>query len=52
LLQFIRGESRVMHGLTVMKTRASAHDPHIREFEITSEGFVVGDQFSSEVDLT
>jgi hypothetical protein len=35
-----------------MKTRASAHDPQIREFEITSDGFVVGDQFSPELDLT
>jgi circadian clock protein KaiC len=51
LLQFIRGDSRVKRGLTVMKTRASAHDPQIREFEITSDGFVVGDQFSPEVDL-
>ena len=52
LLQFIRGDSRVKRGLTVMKTRASAHDPQIREFEITSDGFVVGDQFSPDLDLT
>jgi circadian clock protein KaiC len=52
LLQFIRGDSRVRRGLTVMKTRASAHDPQIREFDITSKGFVVGDQFSPELDLT
>ena len=52
LLQFIRGESRVRRGVAVMKTRASAHDPQIREFEITSDGFVVGDQFSPELDLT
>ena len=52
LLQFIRGESSVKRGVTVMKTRASAHDPQIREFEITSEGFVVGDQFSPETDLS
>jgi circadian clock protein KaiC len=52
LLQFLRGSSRVRRGLTVMKTRASAHDPHIREYEINSNGFVVGDQFSPEQDLT
>jgi circadian clock protein KaiC len=51
LLQFLRGESRVRRGVTVMKTRASAHDPQIREFEITSNGFVVGDHFSAEQDL-
>lgn len=52
LLQFLRGESRVRRGVTVMKTRASAHDPQIREFEITTDGFVVGDHFSAEQDLT
>lgn len=51
LLQFIRGDSRVRRGVTVMKTRASAHDQNVLEFEITSDGFVVGDQFSAEVDL-
>jgi circadian clock protein KaiC len=51
LLQFLRGESRVKRGMTVMKTRASAHDSQIREFEITSEGFVVGEQFSVDQDL-
>ena len=52
LLQFIRGDSRVRRGVTVMKTRASAHDNEVREFEITSDGFVVGDEFSAETSLT
>jgi circadian clock protein KaiC len=52
LLQFLRGHSRVKRGVTVMKTRASAHEPEIREFEITSDGFIVGEQFSSDQDLT
>lgn len=52
LLQFLRGDSRVKRGVSVMKTRASAHDPQIREFEITSNGFVVGDHFAAEQDLT
>ena len=34
-----------------MKTRASAHDPQIREFEITADGFVVGDHFDAAQDL-
>jgi circadian clock protein KaiC len=51
LLQFLRGESRVKRGVTVMKTRASAHDPQIREFEITANGFVVGNHFPAEQDL-
>ncbi|HKX33986.1 MAG TPA: ATPase domain-containing protein, partial [Actinomycetota bacterium] len=38
LLQFLRGESQIKRALTVLKTRASAHDPHILQFEITSNG--------------
>ena len=34
-----------------MKTRASAHDAQIREFEITADGFVVGDHFAADQDL-
>ena len=52
LLQFLRGESRVKRGVTVMKTRASAHDPQIREFEITADGFVVGNHFPADQDLS
>ncbi|HEX6580831.1 MAG TPA: ATPase domain-containing protein [Actinomycetota bacterium] len=51
LLQFLRGESRVKRGITVMKTRASAHDAQIREFEISADGFVVGDHFAADQDL-
>jgi circadian clock protein KaiC len=46
LLQFLRGESQVKRAVTVMKTRGSAHDPTIRQFEITGEGFVLGEVFS------
>jgi circadian clock protein KaiC len=52
LLQFLRGESRVKRGVSVMKTRATAHDPQIREFDITSDGFVVGRHFAADQDLT
>ena len=51
LLQFLRGDSRIKRGITVMKTRASAHDPQIREFDITGDGFVVGDHFAVGQDL-
>jgi hypothetical protein len=27
----------------VLKSRASAHDPEVRTFEITSDGFALGD---------
>ena len=45
LLQFLRSQSRVKRALTVLKTRASLHEPEIREYLITSDGIVVGDTF-------
>jgi circadian clock protein KaiC len=48
LLQFLRGESRIKRALTVMKTRASAHDPRIQEFEITSKGIELGGGFADD----
>jgi circadian clock protein KaiC len=47
-LQFVRGESRIKRALTVMKTRASAHDPRILEFEITSRGLELGGEFADD----
>jgi circadian clock protein KaiC len=43
LLQYLRSESRLLRTVTVLKSRASAHDPEIREFDITSDGIVLGD---------
>lgn len=43
LLQYLRAESRLLRTVTVLKSRASAHDPEIREFDITSDGIVLGD---------
>jgi circadian clock protein KaiC len=45
LLQFLRDESRVKRALTILKTRASLHEPEIREYLITSAGIVLGDRF-------
>ena len=45
LLQYIRDESTVLRALTVLKTRASRHEPAIREFRITPDGIVLGDPF-------
>jgi circadian clock protein KaiC len=44
LLQFNRRRSRVKRELTVLKTRASLHEPEIREYMITSNGIEVGDR--------
>jgi circadian clock protein KaiC len=43
LLQYIREEAAVRRALTVLKTRASRHEPQIREFMITPEGIVLDD---------
>ena len=36
-------ETRLRRAVTVLKSRASAHDPAVREFDITSDGIVLGD---------
>ena len=50
LLQFLRSQSRVKRALTVLKSRASLHEPEIREYKITSDGIVVGDPFQDGVE--
>jgi circadian clock protein KaiC len=51
LLQYLRGDSEVKRAITVLKTRGSAHDPRIRQFEITRAGLSLGDQFLPEQSL-
>jgi circadian clock protein KaiC len=48
LLQYLRSESDVKRALLVLKTRASGHRPEIREFEIRTEGIVLGDTFEPD----
>jgi circadian clock protein KaiC len=43
LLQFVPHDAQLRRVLTVLKTRASRHDPDVREFQITPEGIVLGD---------
>lgn len=47
MLQYLRIESQVKRALLVLKTRASAHHPEIREFHIRPEGIVLGDKFDA-----
>jgi circadian clock protein KaiC len=42
LLQYIREQSSVRRALTVLKTRASRHEPAIHEYTIGREGIVLG----------
>jgi circadian clock protein KaiC len=48
LLQYLRAESRLLRTVTILKSRASAHDPEIREFEITAGGIVLGDPIAGD----
>jgi circadian clock protein KaiC len=48
LLQYLRAESRHLRTVPILKSRASAHDPEIREFEITPDGIVLGDPLAGE----
>jgi len=48
LLQYLRADSRLRRTMAILKSRASAHDPEIREFEIASGGIVLGDPIVGE----
>lgn len=37
-------KAHISRTLTVLKTRASTHDPHVREFEITPKGILLNDR--------
>ncbi len=52
LLQYVAGQSRLTRAASILKTRASEHDPHIREYDITKDGFAVGKPFSNSRDLS
>jgi circadian clock protein KaiC len=48
LLQHVLDGSEIRRGLAVLKTRASAHDPGIREFRITESGIVLGERLTQQ----
>ncbi|MDP8937960.1 MAG: AAA family ATPase [Actinomycetota bacterium] len=50
-LQFVRDESQVKRALTVLKTRASLHEPEIRQYLITGKGILLGAAFGADVDV-
>jgi circadian clock protein KaiC len=50
VLQYLRQQSRVKRTLTVLKTRASLHEPQIREFTITPEGITLGGEITGQPD--
>jgi circadian clock protein KaiC len=48
LLQFVRRDAELRRAVTVLKTRASRHEPDVREFKITSEGIILGEPLMYE----
>jgi circadian clock protein KaiC len=44
LLQYLRERDGLRRALTVLKTRASRHDPTVRQFEITPAGITLGER--------
>jgi circadian clock protein KaiC len=45
---YLRAESRLLRTVTILESRASAHDPEVREFDITADGIVLGDPVTGE----
>jgi circadian clock protein KaiC len=43
LLQYVRDASALRRSVTVLKTRASAHDHHSREYTVTAKGIAIGE---------
>jgi circadian clock protein KaiC len=51
LLQYVWAGSQVRRALTVLKARASALEPTVREFKILPEGIVLGDELEYGRDI-
>jgi circadian clock protein KaiC len=48
LLQYLRQPDVLRRTLTVIKTRASLHQPHVREFTITPDGITLEDEILAD----
>jgi circadian clock protein KaiC len=51
LLQFLRGESELKRAITVLKTRGSAHEQHLQQFQISPHGISLSGQFEADQSL-
>jgi circadian clock protein KaiC len=47
LLQFVPRDAQLKRTVMVLKTRASRHEPDIREFTITPEGIMLDEPLST-----
>lgn len=43
LLQYVHSGTAIKRALTVVKSRGTRHDPQVHEFDITTDGIVLGD---------
>ena len=46
LLQYVQEGAELVRAITILKTRAMRHQPTVHRYEITNEGFVLGDLIS------
>jgi circadian clock protein KaiC len=46
LLSYVREKTEIKRSIAVVKTRASGHDPVMREFTITGDGITIGEPFT------
>jgi circadian clock protein KaiC len=46
LLQYVQEGPELVRALTILKTRAMRHQPTVHRYEITNDGFVLGDVIS------
>ena len=51
LLQYLRGDSQIKKAITILKARASRHDPSVRQYTIGDTGVTIGDAFAATQDL-
>jgi circadian clock protein KaiC len=51
LLQYLRCDSQIRKALTVLKARASRHDPAVRQYTITDSGITLGKAFAAGQDF-
>jgi circadian clock protein KaiC len=49
LMQYVRDHERLDRALTVLKSRATPHQPQTRRYSITSEGILLGDPITPAV---
>lgn len=48
LFHYVRQASEIKRAISIVKTRGSRHDSSIRQFDITSEGITIGEQFPDD----